>query len=458
MIKRKGTNIYLKYLRRRKEKIERANRKRRNRKKRFLYQKGLYRNEEVKKPKKVVKNIQLQLVREKLDRSNFDVENFSLKSSRDFTVPENFSFFDEPNMVIDLIKGVYSAGKNKRINKITISHNQCNNLGLDASVFMDIIVLAIINYRKKINASFEILGDFVEDGETKDILLASGLPTHLGLKLDVNYDKSKVRKFNMVSGINSPEDKKSDLIATRLTEYFDRCLRTQWMSINNEGKMLLSVILGEVINNSIIHGGESSTWYTQGHYQMKNGNEYGEMQLVFLNIGDTIYEGLLKESSNETKEVLEIINKKHRPLYSESWNQEMLYTVFSLQEGISRLKDKNIEGYGSRGTGTINLIEMFYAIGETASGLHPRMTLTSGHTHIIFNERYQLSNVSFDNDPIFDSKPKRILAFNKENDIYSQPDRENVIRLKEYFPGTIISLRFYLDNRYIQEIQKGKVK
>ena len=34
-------------------------------------------------------------------------------------------------------------------------------------------------------------------------------------------------------------------------------------------------------------------------------------------------------------------------------------------------------------------------------------------------------------------------------------EMENVVKLKENFPGTIISLRFYLDSRYIHKKQKG---
>ena len=60
-----------------------------------------------------------------------------------------------------------------------------------------------------------------------------------------------------------------------------------------------------------------------------------------------------------------------------------------------------------------------------------------------------MKRVRFEREAAFGTGDKRIIAFNKENDIYAPPDRNNVIKMSEYFPGTVISLKFYLDNRYI---------
>ena len=42
-----------------------------------------------------------------------------------------------------------------------------------------------------------------------------------------------------------------------------------------------------------------------------------------------------------------------------------------------------------------------------------------------------------------------------ENDIYKPADPRNVMYMKEYFPGTIISLKFYLDRNYIEQKKRG---
>ena len=43
------------------------------------------------------------------------------------------------------------------------------------------------------------------------------------------------------------------------------------------------------------------------------------------------------------------------------------------------------------------------------------------------------------------------MAFNQENDIYRPADSTAVLQMKENFPGTVISLRIYLDSRYIMK-------
>lgn len=271
----------------------------------------------------------------------------------------------------------------------------------------------------------------------------------------MQYDESRVEPFEMVSGECGALTKISGRVATSMTNYFNKCLKKQGMELNDDGILLLGRILGEVINNCEIHGGNQSTWYTQGHYKTLGADSYGEMQLLFLNLGNTIFEGLKYTSSEETKNRLKHILKKHKKYMSSNWNEEMIYTVFALQQGISRLRDSAIEGYEARGTGTVRLIEQMHAIGESESGLKPRMTVVSGRTYIDFSGTYKMQPCMFVNDPAFGNGLKKIIAFNEDNDIYKPADSSKVKRLQENFPGTIISLKFYLDSRYIQKKQKG---
>lgn len=179
------------------------------------------------------------------------------------------------------------------------------------------------------------------------------------------------------------------------------------------------------------------------------------MQMLFVNIGSTIYEGMKNRASDETKHKLEYILQKQRNNMDKTWTEEMICTLFALQEGISRLRDKDVEGYSSRGSGTVNLIESFYDIGESDNGLKPCMTIISGSTQIIFTDKYKLQDVYFESDEVFQGNTK-IIAFNENNDIYQKADHSNVRRLSEYFPGTIISLRFYLDSQFIAKRKAGK--
>ena len=166
-------------------------------------------------------------------------------------------------------------------------------------------------------------------------------------------------------------------------------------------------------------------------------------------------EGLKNDVSDETKNKVQHILNRQSENRNPDWDEEMILTVFALQEGISRLRDRNIEGYEARGSGTVSMIEMFNDIGKCESGLKPQMTIVSGKTQIKFTDAYKMKRVRFVQDAAFGTGNKRIIAFNEENDIYAPPNRDNVIKMSEYFPGTVISLKFYLDNRYISS-KKGK--
>lgn len=372
-------------------------------------------------------------------------------------MPTDFSFFDDAESVIKVLRKMYSVAMNVNTKKIIFDHSECRNLGLAASTCMDVIFVAVKRHRKTMHNELDCEGILsLKSDNVNDILLASGLPYHLDAYSTKDYDKNKVAPFKIVSGQNTDSSKEAATVATKLTEYFNKCLRTQNYEINDEGKRLFSRIFGEVINNCEIHGGKEATWYTQGHYQIIDKDSYGEMQLLFMNIGDTIAEGLEKHSSAETQKKLQHILNKHRKYKSKDWTQENIYTVFALQEGISRLRNQNVKGYESRGSGTVSMIEKFYELGRCEKGLTPQMTIVSGNTQIVFTEKYKMKLMNFSDDPIFESGEKKIIAFNEDNDIYSRPDKSNVKRMKEYFPGTIISLKFYLDGKYIAK-RKEKV-
>ena len=132
-----------------------------------------------------------------------------------------------------------------------------------------------------------------------------------------------------------------------------------------------------------------------------------------------------------------------------------MLTVFSIQEGISRLRDRNREGNKKRGTGTIILLDTFYTLGKSIRNVEPEFSITSGHTHILFNKKYQLKDEVFD-EPIWGKGSRKIIAFNENNNLFQKADTNNVRLMKHYFPGTIISMKFYIDREYLQNMKEVK--
>jgi len=87
------------------------------------------------------------------------------------------------------------------------------------------------------------------------------------------------------------------------------------------------------------------------------------------------------------------------------------------------------------------MIETFQGLSGDRFGT-AKMCVMSGRTHILFDGKYKMKRTS----------QGRIVAFNEDNDLSRLPDRQYVRHIDEGFPGTLISLQFFLDQEYLREI------
>jgi hypothetical protein len=146
---------------------------------------------------------------------------------------------------------------------------------------------------------------------------------------------------------------------------------------------------------------------------------------------------------HKTKGFFAILTK-YVDIYLPIWQEESLWTLYALQEGVSRFR--NTVGHIDRGNGTVKMIEFF---SELASG-RPQMALISGRTHILFDGKYRISPIEVDGEI------RKVIAFNNNNDLRERPDPDYVRTLRNHFPGTLISLRFQLKQADLALI-KGKL-
>ena len=368
-------------------------------------------------------------------------------------IPEVFSITKNYEETIKLLRKVFYYGSNENIKMIIFYHNKCRELGIAASTIMDTIVLACSSHRKNSGNDLVISGNFPENKKVKKIFIASGLPAHLKLRDKIHYRKDNIKLFSLIAGKGGTG--RSGTVATKLTDYINECLNTQDFSLTPVGKRRISRMFSEVIDNCELHGGKNTTWYSLGHFDMTN-NNYGEMHLVIFNYGVSIYEQLISEETTaETREKIDFMREVHKSQYDTNWKEETMLTVFSLQQGISRLRDKESTGNKKRGTGTIVLLETFYNLGKTIQELEPEFSIVSGHTHILFDKKYELQNYFFQ-DNVLGNGERKIIAFNEENNIFKKADKDNVRFMKQYFPGTIISMKFYIDREYLENLGGNK--
>lgn len=211
--------------------------------------------------------------------------------------------------------------------------------------------------------------------------------------------------------------------------------------LKKEGKQKLGYMIGEVLDNCYNHSGDFKSWYTIGYYTNDDDKDIGECSIAIINFGDTIYEGI-KKGTLENINLMESLAKKHDNLFlPHKWTRDNLYTLYSLQEGVSKMKGK--DSGKDRGQGTKNLIESFQLLGNSfEKEFEPIMTITTGNTHIIFDNRYKFENRG---DNI------KVIAFNEDNDLNQRPDKRNVININNKFPGVVISMKFYIDRNYIKD-------
>lgn len=364
-------------------------------------------------------------------------------------IPEIFSITKNPEETIGILKKIYHYCGKDNIKRIVFDHRKCRELEIAASTIMDTIVMAGKMYRRNIGNELSVSGNFPIEPKCRKMFIASGLPAHLQLERDIVMRKDNVKLFALVAGKSGTV--RSGTVSTHLTDYFDECLRTQDFKLSGKGRNIVSKMFGEVIENCEIHGGERSSWYVLGHFDLVDHN-YGEVNLVIFNYGKTIYEQLIGHgTTKETKEKIEYMRKVHESQYDDTWTEEAMLTVFSLQKGISRLRDQQSEGNKKRGTGTFRMLEIFYTLGKSNTDLKPEFSITSGNTHILFDNRYRLADTTYGSE-VLEIEKIKVIAFNENNNILEKADARNVTIMKKSFPGTIISMKFYIDRKYLETL------
>lgn len=202
----------------------------------------------------------------------------------------------------------------------------------------------------------------------------------------------------------------------------------------------------EVIDNAENHAGMVD-WTIQGYVDMAMNEP--ECEIVIFNLGKSISE-TLEAMPKESYTMLQI--EKYIEMHSKSgwfgpkWRKEDLLTLIALQGSVS---SKNILETHTRGQGTADLIEFFQQLNDERSleGIKPAsMYILSGRTRVIFDSKYRM---------IRGEDGRRVIAFNKDNDLNSPPDPLCVIPLKDdrKLPGTMIGIKFVVKSDFLEQTE-----
>lgn len=364
--------------------------------------------------------------------------------------PKVFSFIENPEETLTTMRGVVRAALTRDTRSISIDQEACSLIDHGAES-----VLSAIGLESRAMMGVRFKGSFPKSEKERDIVLATGLPKALGVPLPEPPD---FLTFPLYKGRGSraqaAESGMSERAATRLADYVDQCLASYGFELTRSGALYLTSLVGEVLGNAEDHSGQRNAWLS-GYLRQPPDQPHGDCHISIFNFGRTIAESLddLPAESLLRRSISDLTERHQRGTFfrSRRWEPENLMTVFALQDGVSRYNTGKDSLGDDRGRGTADLISFFQRLGQAADpSVKPIMCLVSGRTQILFDGTYEMREMPFE------AGPARVIAFNDENDIYRPPDPRVVRCLKKPFPGTLISLRFYLDSAHLERMESSE--
>ena len=377
------------------------------------------------------------------------LESIKSKPYKTISIPPVFSIIDNPTGTLKVAKQLATYSRLPiKIKGITIDHFNIKSIDLAAESILDLAVMEMEKEIKSHNRKFEIKGHYPLDEHLKRFIRAIGIVKNLDIQHEfLTKDEEKDLKiFQMRNSRFYQKDNidQSDYKENTITDFVDHinsCLMVNGRKLTPESILNLADYTGEIISNVEDHT-DINDWSIVGY--LDNSHEEHICEITIFNFGNTMASTLndLPEAHYTKKIISPYIElHKNKGWFSDDWDENDLLTLIALQGDIS---SKNIDETMDRGQGTVEMIEFFQQVHQECmkeSHSCARMAILSGSTHILFDGTYAMSSVN----------GRKIIAFNKDNNLESPPDKKFVTNLgKTFFPGTIISIRFPLQDTQTQ--------
>lgn len=357
------------------------------------------------------------------------------RRKRRIVLPREFSFLESPDEAIEALEQVARTVAGKHTAEIFLDQNDCTLVDYGAES-----ALGALASDSKHRHGIGFSGRTPKDPEMARVALATGVARMLGAvpELDEGILTFPLRK-GMGTTARATESSPADFAATQLAEYVDQCLGASRMQLSRDGHAKLTGLIGEVLTNAGEHS-KRGDWWLSGYFVP----EQLDLHLSVFGFGRTLAQSLqaLPKEAKMRGEIERLVRKhKDRGLFRAGWSEDDLWTLYALQEGVSRFHvgEHGPEGpTQDRGQGLSDLISFFQALAASGPAREPRMCIVSGSTQILFSSRYKMREVGEGLDV------RRVIAFNAENSLEIPPDSSSVRSLKRFLPGTLVSLRLIL--------------
>ncbi len=362
-----------------------------------------------------------------------------------FLIPATFSLSQNPKESYEILKSLLLTLDHDTVDHIYIDYNNCKCIDLDASICMDVMLKEFIAYFEECDKYKEkrrlksITPKNYKNQDVAKVLFSIGAFSNIsGLSLDF----PDITKYKLSIGTLNSRDfpERREVHITQLVDYVLLSLSKMKKVLSADSISNLYKVIGEVLINAEEHS-TTNRRYSIGYFQEKIVNEehVGVFNLVIMNFGSTVYEKF-KDPECGNQEVV----KQMKDLSSQytqngfftnaKFEEETLWTLYALQEGVTSHKD------WKRGNGSICFIDSFFKLNsiEQADNFDSVMIIKSGHTQILFNGKYKITEKN-KNGTIF-----KMMTFNESGEIENKPDPNYVKHTNNYFPGTIITAKIVL--------------
>lgn len=363
------------------------------------------------------------------------------------TIPANFSI-EENNIIFrrtigELIHSIF----NKPNKEITLDFSQCKKTDEPTIFFLNIILMEVKQYYKNLNNKLVIKDKILrlhliksQDNKVNRLLfLYKNIKDFDFDNFDFQSDDIPYKHLGYLKGEKAQKhylENKKNFFTTQIVEYLNACLEVSNYNFSPTGRNELEGIISEVLNNAEDHS-PMNTYYVTSTFSLniaeKKEDLVGVLNINFLNFGYSFHDGL-EQNKESNYEIYKILEEKSKSENFKSFTKEEIFTLLALQDGISRLKFTD----ESRGTGTMKFITCFMNFGDfedPSKNFIPHLKIFSGRTLVVCNKKYK---------PYL-KDDRYCLSLNAENDLNFKPDKNNLKSLETNFPGTMISVKVYLN-------------
>lgn len=392
--------------------------------------------------------------------SSFTVLHFIKKSgvrttpNHVITIPKKFSFYHNFDETIKVFQTMMSYFSKKEICPI-LDFSNCEYACISALTLLRIYHNEYISTQKRYQRIDNLYE--VQRMEVKPSYKNMKVKKHLhalGFYLydDFKDEDGELLSLDLIRGKyrHSYQENTKGKAIKQIVEFINNSFQPVNKSLTEKGTNTIESLVSEILNNAEDHSPTNGQWYANGvaFSEVVYGQHVVEINLSIINFGDSMFEGFegTKELNKVNYEKVDKKYKEHSSLFTSSnkFERESLFMLYMLNEGISRLKYED----SSRGNGTMQFLDAFRTLGifgKTDKNFNSLLNVISGHSVLSCDSQI---------GPYFHENHLK-LSLNKENDLSLLPDKAYLRYNREFFPGTIIECRIYLNEQHLDEILKN---